>query len=77
MVLRQSFHLLAAGLVIGLVGALFSARLFHTLLFGIGARDPLTFTAVALLLGAVATVACLVPARRAANVDPITALRDS
>ena len=76
MVLNQGSRLIGVGLSIGLVGALVSARLFQSLLFGIGARDPLTFTGVILLLGTVAVLACLIPALRAAGVDPIVALRD-
>ena len=76
MVLSQGSRLIGAGLAIGLVGALFSARLLKSLLFGIGARDPFTFAGVVFLLGTVAVLACLVPALRAADVDPIVALRD-
>jgi putative ABC transport system permease protein len=57
------------------VGALLLTRFLETLLFGVGTRDPLTFVAIALLLAAVAGVACLVPARRAARVQPMVALR--
>jgi putative ABC transport system permease protein len=76
MVLRQGSRLIAVGLGIGLLGALFSARLFQSLLFGVGERDPLTFAGVIALLGSVATLACIIPALRAAGVDPIVALRD-
>ena len=76
MVVSQGSRLIAAGLSIGLVGALFSARLFQSLLFGIGARDPFTFAGVIFVLGTVAVMACLIPALRAADVDPIVALRD-
>ena len=76
MVVNQGSRLIGAGLAIGLVGALFSARLFQSLLFGIGARDPFTFAGVIFLLGTVAVMACLIPALRAADVDPIVALRD-
>ena len=76
MVLAQSSRLIGAGLAIGLVGALFSARLFHSLLFGVGARDPFTFAGVIVLLGVVAVGACLIPALRAARVNPAVALRD-
>ena len=76
MVLNQGSRLIGVGLAIGLVGALFSARLFQSLLFGIGARDPFTFAGVIFLLGVVAVLACLIPAMRAADVDPIVALRD-
>ena len=76
MVLAQSSRLIGAGLAIGLLGALFSARLLHSLLYGIGARDPFTFAGVIVLLGAVAVAACLIPALRAARVNPAVALRD-
>ena len=76
MVLTQGSRLIGTGLAIGLLGALVSARLFQSLLFGIGARDPFTFAGVIFLLGTVAVIACLVPALRAADVDPIVALRD-
>jgi putative ABC transport system permease protein len=76
MVLHQSSRLIVAGLVIGLIGSVFSARLFQSLLFGIGPRDPFTFVLVILVLGTVAVAACLIPALRAAGVDPIVALRD-
>lgn len=76
MVLNQSSKLIGAGLVMGLVGAVLSAQLFQSLLFGVGARDPFTFAGVILLLGTVAVMACLIPAFRAASVNPIVALRD-
>lgn len=76
MVLGQGSRLIAAGLAIGLIGALLSTRLFETMLFGVGERDPLTFAFVIVLLGAVSVMACVVPARRAAGVDPLAALRE-
>ncbi len=76
MVLNQSSRLIGAGLIMGLMGAVLSAQLFQSLLFGVGARDPFTFAGVILLLGAVALMACLIPAFRAASVNPIVALRD-
>ena len=76
MVWKQGSRLIGAGLGIGIVGALLSARLVQSLLYGIGARDPFTFAFVVVLLGAVAALACVVPAIRASSVDPIVALRD-
>ena len=75
MVLRQGLTLVLAGLAIGLGGALVLTRVLTTLLFGIERTDGLTFIAVSMVLVAVAAVACLVPARRAASVDPMVALR--
>ena len=75
MVLGQGGALLAAGVVIGLAGALATARLLSGLLFGIGPHDPATFGVVALVLIAVGLAACWMPAARAARVDPAIALR--
>jgi len=75
LVLRQSMTLVAAGLAVGLLGAWLSSRLLAGFLYGIGATDPLTFTAVPALLAAVALAAAWLPARRATRVDPVVALR--
>jgi len=75
MVLRQGLKLTALGLLIGLAAAYALTRYMQSLLFGVKAADPLTFAAIALLLMAVALLACWVPARRAAEVDPLEALR--
>ncbi len=75
MVLRQGLRFVAIGLAIGTVGALLLTRLMRTLLFGVEPTDVLTFSSVALVLVAVAVFACLIPARRAASVDPLVALR--
>jgi len=75
LVLSHGAKLTAIGVVAGIVVALALTRLIAALLFGVGARDPLTFTAVAILLGTVALAACYIPARRAARVDPMVALR--
>ena len=75
MVLRQGLRLVGVGLLIGLAGALALARLLRGLLFGVSPSDPITFAAVPLLLLCVALLACWLPARRAAKVDPMEALR--
>ena len=63
------------GVVLGMLGCLAATRVLSTFLFGISATDPLTLLAVSLLLMAAAIVASYIPARRAAAVDPILALR--
>ena len=75
LVLGQGFRLIGVGLVAGGVAALLLARLLRSLLFGVSATDPLIFAGVALLLMAVALIACFIPARRAAKTDPMTSLR--
>ena len=75
MVVRHGLKLALIGVVIGIVGALVLARFLSSLLFGIKPTDPLTFVAVSLILSAVALVACYIPARRVAEVDPMVALR--
>ena len=75
LVLDRGVVLTGAGLVIGLAGAFALTGLMATLLFGVGARDPITMASVALVLAGVALLASYVPARRAMKVDPIVALR--
>ncbi len=77
MVLRQGMTLVAAGLALGLVGALALTRLLSSLLFGVAPTDIPTLSGVLLLLASVAAAACFVPARRATSADPIGALRSS
>jgi predicted permease len=74
-IFREGLQLSISGLVLGLVGAFLVGRAGSSLLFGVTATDPLTFTTVSLLLIAVAAAACYFPARRAMTVDPIVALR--
>ena len=65
------------GLILGFAGAISLTRLLGTLLFGVGPRDPLTLGGSAAVLAAVALLACFVPARRAARLDPLVALRET
>jgi putative ABC transport system permease protein len=75
MILRQGLRTVLIGIAIGLAGALALTRAIQSLLFGVTATDPLTFIAVILLLLSAALLACYIPARRAAKVDPMVALR--
>jgi ABC-type antimicrobial peptide transport system permease subunit len=73
--LRQGLVLAAAGIGIGLVAAGFATRVMGTLLYGVGALDPMTYIAVALGLGLTALLASYLPAARAARIHPAEALR--
>jgi hypothetical protein len=75
LIVGDGMRMVVIGLVLGLSGAFALTRLFASLLLGVGATDPLTFAGVAILLFATAMLACLIPARRATEVDPIVALR--
>jgi predicted permease len=74
-IIARGAVLVVPGIAVGLFGSAVLTRLVTSLLSGVSARDPLTFSSVAILLGSAAMVATLVPARRAARVDPIIALR--
>jgi len=76
LVVRNGMTLTLIGLVVGFGGAIGLTRLLGTLLFGVGPRDPLTLGVSAAILAAVALLACYVPARRAARMDPLVALRE-
>jgi predicted permease len=75
MVLRQGMRTVAIALALGLGAAFAATRLLETQLYGVTATDPLTFVAVPVALGAIALLACYLPARRASRVDPLIALR--
>lgn len=75
MILRQGLRTVLIGIAIGVAGALALTRAIQSLLFGVKAADPLTFAAVIMLLTSAALLACYIPARRAAKVDPMAALR--
>jgi putative ABC transport system permease protein len=75
MVVGEGMKLAAAGIVLGVPAALGAGHLLERILFGVTPRDTLTYTAVALLLAVATLAACIIPARRAARVDPLVALR--
>ena len=75
LVVRQGLILAVIGLILGLGAALALNRVMASLLFEVTSTDPATFAGLSLLLVVIATIACLVPALRAARVDPVTALR--
>src|SRR5262249_7187637 len=75
LVLGQSLRLVISGLAMGILASLAITKMLAGFLYGVTARDPFTFLTVAVLLIAVALLAGFLPARRAASVDPVTALR--
>jgi ABC-type antimicrobial peptide transport system permease subunit len=74
-VLWQGLSLAVVGIVIGIGAAFGLSRLTSKLLFGVSPSDPLTYVGVAGVIAAIALIACMVPARRAMRVDPLTAIR--
>jgi predicted permease len=74
-ILLRGAGLAAAGLVVGLAGALAVTRWLEGALYGVSATDPATLMSIAVLLAGVAVAACVIPARRAARIDPVVALR--
>ena len=76
LILGQGMRTILVGVAIGIAGSLVLTRTVQSLLFGVTATDPLTFSSVTLLLVAAALLACYIPARRATKVDPVIALRD-
>jgi len=74
-VITQGMKLVLAGLAIGLAGAFALTRVLTGFVYQVSVTDPITFTVLSLLLVAVAVLACYLPARRAAKVDPMVALR--
>jgi ABC-type antimicrobial peptide transport system permease subunit len=77
LIIRQGMSLVLTGVLIGFVATLFVGRLLSSMLFGVGATDPVSLGVAALMLSAVALVACYLPARRATRVDPLVALREA
>jgi ABC-type antimicrobial peptide transport system permease subunit len=75
MVMRESFFMIVIGVAIGLVASLATTRLVSSFLFGLEPTDPLTISAATLMMAAIVGLAGYLPARRAANVDPMVALR--
>ena len=75
LVVGQGMAVVSIGLGLGLFGGLALGRAVSSLVYGVTVRDPFTYVAVSVVLGTVAFAACVLPARRAARVDPIVALR--
>jgi predicted permease len=75
MILKEGGVLLAMGLVLGVTGAFLATGAIRGLLFGVAPTDPLTFIGVVVLMAAIGIVACWIPARRAARIDPVIAMR--
>jgi putative ABC transport system permease protein len=75
LILAEGGALLAMGLVLGTATSLLASGVIQGLLFGVGPRDPMTFASVVVVMAIVGLVACWIPARRAARIDPAIAMR--
>jgi putative ABC transport system permease protein len=75
LVLRGGLSWALTGVAIGLLGAFALSQVLGTLLFDVGARDPITYATVGVMLALVAMLACYIPAARATRIDPVIALR--
>ena len=76
MAMGEGMRIIFVGLAAGLLGAIALMRIFHSMLFGVGPADPVTFLSVSAVLACVALFACFIPARRATRVEPLNALRE-
>ncbi len=76
LVVGEGLRLSAAGMVVGLAGALAVTRVMASMLVGVNPADPFTFAAIIVLFGAIAVTASWVPARRASRLDPMSAIRE-
>lgn len=77
MVVLQGVRVVSVGIVVGLVAAAGASRALGSLLFGVGAADPLTYVLVGIMMLGVGAVASYLPARRASSLDPVESLRGS
>jgi putative ABC transport system permease protein len=75
LIVVEGMKVALVGIAVGVLGGVAVGRAVSSLVFGVAVRDPATFTGVALMLATVALAACAIPARRAAKVDPMVALR--
>ena len=75
MVLRQAVWIIGVGLIVGIMGASVLSGLLQSLLFEVRATDVATYTVISLLVLLISIIACVIPARRAASVDPVLALK--